>query len=559
MISHLKRLALLVVTLTLVENTKAQNLVPNPSFELRNTCPSSFSTIPYSPNYNLFPFIQSWVSPTDGTPDYMHLCAGFGSPVHVPNNIFGYQAPHSGDAYAGMFFWLSGSNYREYLQTRLVTPMQAGEQYYMSMYYSPTIGESGPNFDVVGISNIGMHITSNHITQVTGAISLTPQITQPSGQNLVDTSSWIKIKGIYASNGGEEWLTIGNFDANPNIPHTVIIDNPGTLFSSYSYLDDINVTKIKHTIVNKRDTIVCAGNYPLVLPSLQRPADIFLWNTSANTPNISVSNAGVYWRKAWNDSTIFVDTIHVIEDNLVTTKPDLGPDISMCGNEITLATVGNYTQYNWNTGASSPSIIVNQNGQYILNVSTCGDTKSDTINVELFPLPVPPITNNISVCKENGVILSATGQDLLWYNSLTANGSSAIPVVNTSEAGMQTFYVTQTVNGCTSNKSPIVVTITSENCAGCLIIPNAFTPNADGINDKFEVLTKCPLRKFQLSIYNRFGELVFTSTDSKAYWDGRHKGQFASDIGTYYFQLKYIIDTPNTKEEVTKGDITLLR
>ncbi len=96
-----------------------------------------------------------------------------------------------------------------------------------------------------------------------------------------------------------------------------------------------------------------------------------------------------------------------------------------------------------------------------------------------------------------------------------------------------------------------------ERCSDCLFIPNAFTPNADGLNDYFGIISLCDISNFSIKIYNRWGQAVFTSNDVNFRWNGLQKADFA-EIGTYYYYIEYnIMQKPD--RQLLKGDITLLR
>ena len=95
-----------------------------------------------------------------------------------------------------------------------------------------------------------------------------------------------------------------------------------------------------------------------------------------------------------------------------------------------------------------------------------------------------------------------------------------------------------------------------------LAVPNSFTPNSDGINDSFEItLDPCLGQIRQLSIYNRWGQLIFhqvlTSTLEKLFsWDGKYRGE-AAQTGVYGYQL--ILETPTGKISKHTGSVTLIR
>ena len=89
-------------------------------------------------------------------------------------------------------------------------------------------------------------------------------------------------------------------------------------------------------------------------------------------------------------------------------------------------------------------------------------------------------------------------------------------------------------------------------------IPNAFTPNGDGLNDRFTILgiPYEQITKFSLRVFNRWGQMIHTSSDIREGWDGTYNGQLCQE-GVYVWSIYY---EDNKKKPVTnKGIITLLR
>jgi gliding motility-associated-like protein len=86
-------------------------------------------------------------------------------------------------------------------------------------------------------------------------------------------------------------------------------------------------------------------------------------------------------------------------------------------------------------------------------------------------------------------------------------------------------------------------------------VPNAFTPNDDGLNDEFNIQTEM-LISYYIAIYNRWGDLVFTSDDINEGWNGTLNGVL-QEIGTYMYVIESVttMNTPITKT----GTLTLLR
>lgn len=86
-----------------------------------------------------------------------------------------------------------------------------------------------------------------------------------------------------------------------------------------------------------------------------------------------------------------------------------------------------------------------------------------------------------------------------------------------------------------------------------LYIPNAFTPNGDGMNDAFGVKGE-GIQDFQLLVYDRWGEVIFESTDPVKQWDGSYKGQPVQE-GTYVYQ----VFTKDFGRRSRTGSVTLVR
>ena len=104
-------------------------------------------------------------------------------------------------------------------------------------------------------------------------------------------------------------------------------------------------------------------------------------------------------------------------------------------------------------------------------------------------------------------------------------------------------------------------TITVVNCDSIpntckIFIPSSFTPNGDNLNDKFSPIVNCPLDLFEFSIYNRWGEQVFRSTDPSVSWNGKYQGANCQ-IGAYVYLVNYKF--PSQPKKQLKGPITLIR
>lgn len=93
-------------------------------------------------------------------------------------------------------------------------------------------------------------------------------------------------------------------------------------------------------------------------------------------------------------------------------------------------------------------------------------------------------------------------------------------------------------------------------------LPNTFTPNNDGDNDLFIPYPYCFIDRIEINIFNRWGELVFTSLDPNINWDGKNQAGVDLPVGTYYYQCRVFEDRVNgiiEREDVLSGYIDLFR
>lgn len=101
-------------------------------------------------------------------------------------------------------------------------------------------------------------------------------------------------------------------------------------------------------------------------------------------------------------------------------------------------------------------------------------------------------------------------------------------------------------------------------CSDCeqdftpVYVPNAFTPNQDGINDTLTVLMNSKPVSFSLKIYNRWGSLVFASTDPAQQWDGTYAGR-GCESDTYAWVVSYQTGTRTKREHTQTGQVFLVR
>ena len=226
----------------------------------------------------------------------------------------------------------------------------------------------------------------------------------------------------------------------------------------------------------------------------------------------------------------------------------------------------------WNFGDGSPiSNQIDPNHTYVtagnylvkLNVidtSTCN--KADSTNFTIIVSPKPTSTFSFSplVPSENTPItFSNSSFGGTKYKWIFGDGDSLITIVrdtlvqhNYNKSGIYNVcLVAYNDFGCTDTSCLPVRAIVIP----LLDVPNAFTPNGDGINDQVTV-KGYGIAKLNWQIYNRWGTLVYQSSNLKTGWDGRYKGVLQpQEVYTYILDVQFSDGTKYQK----KGDITLLR
>jgi gliding motility-associated-like protein len=89
-----------------------------------------------------------------------------------------------------------------------------------------------------------------------------------------------------------------------------------------------------------------------------------------------------------------------------------------------------------------------------------------------------------------------------------------------------------------------------------LYVPNAFTPNGDGHNNTFKPLLFGNMEYYEFAVFNRFGQMIFTSKDKSKGWDGTYN-QLPQNSGAFVWICRYKL--AGEKVEVKKGTVLLLR
>lgn len=196
--------------------------------------------------------------------------------------------------------------------------------------------------------------------------------------------------------------------------------------------------------------------------------------------------------------------------------------------------------------------------EVLITEGTCGYDTSFTVGVRVNPNPtVKASSSNDINCLNTTTFLSAVSQAGTRFEwtptSAVDNPTGATRVVGSlTQPG---YFTVKSTNqyGCSAYDS-VLVNVTTDGPTG-FQVPNAFTPNGDGINDCISLNRWGSVQLHEFSIYTRWGERVFSSNDPRRCWDGTFKGK-ALPVGAYV----YFIRAKGLCGDITrKGQIMLVR
>ena len=217
-------IAFLLLFIVNSNKTKAQNLVPNPSFEDTLNCSGPW-------NCNCFLEIAyPWFNPNTATSDIFTTYPSCGYSTSA-----GMQFPKSGNSYAGFFAQFNES--RDYLEIALFDSLLVDQWYCVSFYVSKS------NFCSGAIDRIGAYLSQDSLLSTNPMhFAVTPQIESSQGVLLTDTTNWILISGHYKALGGEKFLTIGNFRDTSSTLFQNIDSTNSICYYAYYLIDDVAIT-----------------------------------------------------------------------------------------------------------------------------------------------------------------------------------------------------------------------------------------------------------------------------------------------------------------------------
>lgn len=409
----------------------------------------------------------------------------------VPSNQVGTQSAHTGNGYAGFFATQGYFETREYLHAQLSSPLVAGTEYCVKFY-------------VVLADSVNSW-----------------------GDNDYDVA--VNDLGMY----------IGNTPYTPN----------PNLFTHLSVTPQIINNSSVQTLSDRINWMEISGTYTALGGEQYITIGSFAPQATQDTT----------WLDIWNSNNIayyLVDDVSLMDCSINPMTASISGNNQICeGDSVVLsATVTgglNPYSYAWSGGQTTSQITVypQQSQTYSIQITdSLGNTTSTQFLVNVTSNPLVSAGTNQIICSDSIVELTANGQgSILWSTGEISSSIIVSPEITT------TYWVNITANGCTNADSVVVIV---NSCAEMdLLIPNVFTPDANGQNDFFNLVY---FNGFEYTgkIFDRWGLEVGMFDNTKG-WDGKNKNGIDCTPGVYFYVLNAISTSKENK--VSKGTIELLR
>ncbi|MEZ4985616.1 MAG: gliding motility-associated C-terminal domain-containing protein [Saprospiraceae bacterium] len=312
--------------------------------------------------------------------------------------------------------------------------------------------------------------------------------------------------------------------------------------------DEVALTFVPDLNLNlASEYVLCAGD-TLVL-DVERPFASYQWSDGNTQPvhfYTTDGSAGVVVTTLCETYEAMFETIFLVDPTL-----DLGRDTTLCpADSLLLSTNLPGASFEWQDGSTNGELIVRTPGIYRVVATTACNVLQDEIQVT-YLLPVATnLGRDTFLCPDTPFLLDATTDvtaDYAWEDG----SKEAQRLI--FDPGLYTVVVT----------SPCEVFIDTLLIAPCEVcdvyMPNIFSPNADGINDRFFPQSDCQIAAFEMSVFSRWGELLFVTNDPNSGWDGKKANEYLP-AGTYVWSIRYqVVENGYPRQVQRAGDVVLLK
>lgn len=445
--------------------------------------------------------------------------------------------------------------------------------------WSPSATLSGPNGPVVVASPsvttnytiIGEAATCTTTAAYQVSVIVLPNIvasqstfticqyaTQPITVNGATSYTWSPSVGLSATQGNQ-------VNAYPNITTVYNIAGQNGLCTAYGQVTvyvvpfpNLNVSTPNHKICQGQSTNIFSSG--AMQYTIQPSAGL-----SSTTSPMAIANPTIttnyeiggyntgYGIQCWSRKEIEIEVLPQI-------IPSVSPNATICAGESLKLFADGASTFSWTPSASlnngsitNPVATPTITTVYTVNISYFNNcTVQQTVSVKVNPTPTVYAGEDFVVNLDEPMYLNAQGSGTLTWIEGDGVLCSVCPNSQIMPKQSSCYKVRATNNyNCIATDDICVEVTTNYN----VYIPNIFTPNEDGMNDVFLVYGT-GLTKFEMTIFDRWGEKLFVSKDQLTGWDGTYKGKLSkNDVYPYMIQYTSLDGQKHTKT----GHVTLMK
>lgn len=281
----------------------------------------------------------------------------------------------------------------------------------------------------------------------------------------------------------------------------------------------------------------------------------YLWQDSIAGDKRTTDTPGIYIvsYSTYKPCVYHSDTFSVIPVGDIT--PNIGNDTAICDSATyVLQAFVPGVNYLWSTGSTGNSCVADTTGNYWVQVSKDGCTASDSAHVRFINLR-QDLGDDTAVCSGTPIQMQLAANVPDGATAMWSQGSNMDTIV-IKDTGTYWVSVSYPPSGCEDDDT---IRISTQLCKCHIEMPDAFTPNNDGKNDVFRPIIEpeCEISGYLLTVYNRWGQVIFTTTSIGQGWDGKQNG-IPADIGTYMYTIQLNAGTEQQRF-YQHGDVTLIR
>lgn len=294
----------------------------------------------------------------------------------------------------------------------------------------------------------------------------------------------------------------------------------------------------------------CSGSATLTVSGGQAPYATPVWSNGTTASSLSNLCAGNYTVNV-TDANGCVGTQNFTINSGATFTVSTSGNVSICAGETTTISASGATTYYWDNGlGAGSSFQVSPSSTTTYNVvgtaNGCSANAALTVTVESTPNVFAG--NDQLVCSGDSIALSGTGAtSYIWDNGIV-DGQYFIPV-----DGVYIFSLLGSTGNCSAQDE---VVITVGDCGFEFEMPNVFTPDGNLVNDFYVPVKVNNVAIQKFTVFNRWGNIVYESTNQPIIWDGKSSGAEVSE-GVYFYVVKFV--SLDLVQHEVQGFIHLIR